>query len=136
MSARGAILGSQRPTPPDGDTKVPIGKPIITSIQDYYDDHVSLPIFAPDELIGMTVLKKVDDDIVQAKVVRQIIDRDGDNHQQIIFLLSLGHGALEEIISYNELSDLVNESMQARESGEHDFITYSGIVDHQGRNLC
>ena len=80
----------------------------------------------------MTVLKKVDDDIVRAKVVQQIIDCDANNHQQIKFLLSLGDGALEEIISYNELSDLVNESMQARESGEHDFTTYSRILDHQG----
>ena len=54
----------KRPVPPDGDTNVPVSKPIITSIQDYYDNPVSLPIFAPDELIGMTVLKKVDDDIV------------------------------------------------------------------------
>ena len=65
-------------------------------------------------------------------MVRQIIDRDANNHQQIKFLLSLGNGALEEIISYNKLSDLVNESMEARESGKHDFITYSGILDHQG----
>ena len=122
----------QRPTPPRSDTKVPIGKPIIKSIQDYYDDPISLPVFAPDKLIGMTVLKKVDDDIVQAKVVRQIIDHDADNHQQIKFLLSLGDGESEEIISYNELSDLVNKSMQAGESGEQDFTTYSGILDHQG----
>ena len=65
-------------------------------------------------------------------MVQQIIDRDADNNQQIKFLLSLGNGALEEIISYNELSNLVNESMQARESGEHDSFTYSGILDHQG----
>ena len=44
----------------------------------------------------------------------------------------MGDGALEEIISYNELSNLVNESMEARESGKHDFMTYSGILDHQG----
>ena len=54
----------QRPAPPDGDTNIPVGKPIITSIQDYNDDPISLPIFAPDELIGMTLLEKVDDDIV------------------------------------------------------------------------
>ena len=118
----------QRPTPPNSDTKVPIGKPIITSIQDYYDDPVSLPVIATDELIGMTMLKKVDDDIVRAKVVRQIIDRDAENHQQIKSLLSLGDGELEEIISYNELFDLVNESMQARESGGQDFATYSRIL--------
>ena len=122
----------QRPVSPNGDTNVPVAKPIITSIQDYYDDPISLTEFAPDELIGMTMLKTVDDDIVQAKVVRQIIDRDADNHQQIKFLLSLGDGALEEIISYNKLSNLVNESMEARDSGKHNFMTYSGILDHQG----
>ena len=93
------------------------------SIQDYYYDPISLPVFAPDELIGMTVLKKVDNDIVQAKVVWQIIDHKAENHQKIKFLLSLGDGALEEIISYNELSDLVSELMKARESGENDFLT-------------
>ena len=65
-------------------------------------------------------------------MVQQIIDHDADNHQQIKFLLSLGDGALDEIISYNELSDLVNKSMQTRESGAHNFITYSRILDHQG----
>ena len=60
------------------------------------------------------------------------MDRDAKNNQQIKFLLSLSSGQLEEIISYNELSDLVNESMVAKESGQHDFITYSGIINHQG----
>ena len=60
------------------------------------------------------------------------MDRDAKNHQQIKFLLSLGDGQLEEIISYNELSDLVNESMAAKESRQHDFILYSGIISHQG----
>ena len=93
------------------------------SIQDYYDDPICLPVFAPDELIGMTISKKVDNDIVSAKA---------ENHQKIKFLLSLGNGALEEIISYNELSDLFSELMGARESGKHDFLTYSSILDHQG----
>ena len=54
------------------------------------------------------------------------------NHQKIKFLLSLGDGQLEEIISYNKLSNLVTESMAAEESGQSEFSSYSGIVDHQG----
>ena len=60
------------------------------------------------------------------------MDHDSENHQQIKFLLALGDGQLEEIISYNELSDLVEESKAAKESGRNDLVPYSGIVDHQG----
>ena len=61
-----------------------------------------------------------------------MMDHDTENHQQIKFLLSLGDGQLKELIPNNELSDLVTESMQAKESGHNDFITYAGILDHQG----
>ena len=55
-----------------------------------------------------------------------------ENHNQIKFLLSLGDGQLEEIVSYNELSNLVTKSMAAKESGQQDVMPYSGILDHQG----
>ena len=80
----------------------------------------------------MTVLSEVDDKILCAKVVRQIMDCDAENHQQIKFLLALGDGELEEIISYNELSNLVIESMASKENGQMDKFTYSGILNHQG----
>ena len=123
---------SQRPAPSDGDTNAPVSKPIVTTIQDYYSEPVQLPVFSPDELLGMTILRPVDDELVRAKVVRKIMDRDAENHQQIKFLLALGDGKLEEIISYNELNDLVTDSLAAKESGQQDLISYAGIVDHQG----
>ena len=55
-----------------------------------------------------------------------------ENHNQIKFLLSLGDGQLEEIVSYNELSNLVTKSMVAKESRQQDVMLYSGILDHQG----
>ena len=60
---------SKCPVPPDGDTSIPVTKPVITTIQDYYEDPKDLPSFLPDELLGMTVLRKIDDDLLQAKVV-------------------------------------------------------------------
>ena len=114
---------NQRPTPADGDTSVPVTKHVFTSIQDYYNSPVALPTFSPDELLGMTVLRQVDDNFVKAKVVRKIVDRDSENHQQIKFLLALGDGQLEEIITYNELSDLVEESKAVKESGRSDLAT-------------
>ena len=123
---------SQRPAPYDEDINAPVSKPIITTIQDRYNEPVQLPIFSPDELLVMTILRPVDDELVRAKVVRKIMDRDAENHQQIKFLLTLGDGKLEEIISYNELNDLVSESLAAKESGQQDLISYAGILDHQG----
>ena len=122
----------QRPNPSNGDTSILVTKPVITTIQDHFDNNLELPMFSPDELIGMTVLRNVDEELIRAKVVRKIMDRDAENHSQIKFLLLLGDGQVEEIISYNELSDLVTESMSAKESGIQDFMTYSGILDHQG----
>ena len=122
----------QRPNPSNGDTSILVTKLVITTIQDYFDNNLSLPMFSPDELIGMTVLCTVDEDVIWAKVVHKIMDRDAENHSQIKFLLSLGNGQLEEIISHNELSDLVTESMSAKESGVQDVMTNSGILDHQG----
>ena len=123
---------SQCPAPSDGDTNALVSKPIVTTIQDYYSEPVQLPVFSLDELLGMTILRPVDDELVRAKVVRKIMDRDAENHQQIKFLLALGDGKLEEIVSYNELNDLVTDSLAAKESGQQDLISYAGILDHQG----
>ena len=60
------------------------------------------------------------------------MDWDAKNHSQIKFLLALGDGQLEEIISYNKLSNLVTESLAAKDTGQQDFASYSGILDHQG----
>ena len=79
---------SQCPAPLDGDTNIPVSKPIATTIQDHYNEPIQLPMFSPDELLGMTILRPVDDELVRAKVVRKIMDRDAENHQQIKFLLA------------------------------------------------
>ena len=91
---------------------------------------MQLPTFSPDALFGMTILRMVDDELIHANVVHKIMDHDAENHNQIKFLLALGDGQLEEIISYNELSDLVTESQGAKASGHQDFVSYSGIIDH------
>ena len=59
---------------PHGDTSVPVTRPVLTSTQDYYNSPVALPTFSPDELLGMTVLQQVNDNLVKAKVVRKIMD--------------------------------------------------------------
>ena len=123
---------TQRPNPSDSDTRVPTSKPVVSSNKDYYEEPVHLPTFSPDEVLGMTIVKDDGGEFIHAKLVRKIMDRDAENHNQIKFLLALGDGQLEELISYNELSDLVTESMATKESGHQDVASYSRIFDHQG----
>ena len=109
--------------------------PVLTSIQDFYDDAINLPKFSPEDLIGMTFLKTSPDsegDCMRAKVVHQIMDCDAENHKQIKFLLSLGDGELEELISYNKLCDLITEQMESKGMGYGDIYTFKSILDHQG----
>ena len=122
---------TQRPNPSDGDTRVPTSKPVVSSIQDYYDEPVHLPTFSPNELLGMMIVKDDGGEFICAKVVRKIMDRNAENHDQIKFLRALGDGQLDELISYNELCDLVTELMATKESGQQDVASYSEILDHQ-----
>jgi hypothetical protein len=69
---------------------------------------LKLPLFTPEELVGRTFLRSTDDgQTFRAKVVRKMIDNDSDNHQKIKFLLEIGEGDYDEIMAYNELSDLL-----------------------------
>ena len=61
----------QRPSPPDSDVDVPVEKPVLTTIQDYYDESVNLPIFSPDKLLGMTILCPADEGLVHVKVIQK-----------------------------------------------------------------
>ena len=63
------------------------------------------------------------------------MDCDAKNHQQIKFLLSLGDGQLEEIIPYNELSNLVNESMVKSATYSSEFMATCHAME-QIINLC
>ena len=123
----------------DGDTSDPVEAPVLTSIQDFYDNAINLPKFSPEELIGMTFLKTSSDsegDSMRAKVVHQIMDCDAENHQQIKFLLSLGDGELKELISYNKLCDLITEQMESKGTGYGEIHTLKSILDHQGPLKC
>ena len=119
------------PTGTPGEPKTPGTQPL-KSIQDYYDAPVRLPRFSPDELIGRTFLYEVDDQRIRAKVIKKILDRDAENHQNIKMLISIGDDQLEELIAYNELSDLVSEQMDAEARGEDVEYPFRAIVGHKG----
>lgn len=69
---------------------------------------------------------------VRAAIVRQVIDRGAENHQNTKFPLSLGDNELEEIIACDELSDIVEEQHVAEGRGEVDVFVFRDVLDHQG----
>jgi hypothetical protein len=124
-------------TPAGGeDSSTSMPKQYIYSVADNLElnpSDVKLPLFSPEELLGLTFLKTTDDgQTMRAKVVRKIRDQDADNHQKIKFLIEVGDGEMDEIITYNELSDLIEKQHEAEVNGETDVWTFKSIVGHQG----
>ena len=106
---------------------------MVTNIQDYYDVPVDLPRFSPEELIGLTFLYDTGDgEKVRAKITKKVLDRDAENHERIKMLLSYDDDKVEELISYNELCDIVAQQHDAEASGETDIFTFRDVIDHQG----
>ena len=121
-------------------TSTPSGEssqqPVLSSLSDAMNvdpESMKLPSFAPEELVGLTYLRDQEDGSrIRAKVVRKILDRDAENHQNIKFLVSCGDDAYEEIVAYNELSDLIERQHQAEPDGELDTWTFRDILEHAG----
>jgi hypothetical protein len=125
----GAVLDTEPETDP---LQIPTHRPVVHTVQDQFFDTVQLPRFSVTDLIGMTFLHDVDDQKIRAKVVKQVNDRDAENHQRIKFLVSIGDDEIEELIAYNELSDIIEEQVNAEEKGETELFTFRKILDHQG----
>jgi hypothetical protein len=69
----------------------------------------------------------------RAKVARQIIDNDAANHKAIKFLVEMSNGQLDEIIAYNELSDIIEQQHEAELHAPDDYTwAFKAINDHQG----
>ena len=109
-------------------------RPVIATVQDSYgSEFVKIPKFSPEELLGITFLRETpDDEVIRAKVIRKVLDRDAENHENIKFLISLGDDELEELISYNELCDIIEDQWSAEERGEQPVFAFKSITGHQG----
>jgi hypothetical protein len=93
-----------------------------------------LPEFSPDELLGQTCLREMEDgQRMRARVSRKSQDVDANNHQQIKFLIEVGEGAFDEILAYNELSDLI-EKRNLEEAEDHGSAgwAFKQITGHMG----
>ena len=94
---------------------------------------LEVPKFSPHELLGLTFFHETEDgNRIRAQVTRKVMDRDAENHQNIKFLVSIGNGELEELIAYNELSDIIERQHQAEADGEIDTWILRDVVAHEG----
>jgi hypothetical protein len=63
--------------------------------------------------MGMTFLRALESgNFCRAKIVQKILDKDAQNHQHIKFLVKVGDNDYDEIISYNELSKIIEEQQE------------------------
>jgi hypothetical protein len=93
------------------------------------------PHFSPDDLLGLTFIRDMDDGRkFWATVARQqIVDNDAANHQRIKFLVEMSHGQLDKIIAYNELSDIIEQQHEAELHAPDDSTwAFKAINAHQG----
>ena len=120
------------PTGTPGESAAPAQGPI-KSVQDFYDVPISLPKFSPEELIGLTFLHELDDgQQVRARISKKILDRDAENHERIKMLISYDDDRVEEVVSYNELCDIVAEQHEKEAHGETELFTFTEVLRHQG----
>ena len=120
------------PPPADGNTTVVSSQLVIHSLDDHLDGSIHDPKFSPEELLGMTFVCNHDGCEFCVKVIWKVLDCDAQDHHTIKFLLALGDRELEEIISYNELYNLISEQHRAKINGHEELLGFHKISDHQG----
>ena len=94
----------EHPPAPSGPLSLDRGevssRPVLHSLSDALDvnpSNLELPKFSPDELLGLSFLRDTDNgQCIRAKVMRKILDRDAENHQNIKFLVQCGEDEYEE----------------------------------------
>ena len=85
---------------------------------------VKLPRFTIDELMGRTFLLPTEDgQRLRAEIVHKINDLDAQNHQNIKLLCKVGDEGAEQILTYQELCDLIDEQ-DAEEANPEKLWTF------------
>ena len=84
--------------------------------------------------MGMTFLRELENgNSCRAKIVQKILEKDAQNHQQIKFLVKVVDNDYDEIISYNELSNIVEEQQERQpETPDTAIWSFKEIRSHKG----
>ena len=101
-----------------------------------------MPTFDPSDLIGRTFLLPPEEngERHRAKVTRQvveIIDQDnGQRVENINFILRIGNGKVEELISYNQLLEHLENAQDHDMGMDQELYRFRAIIGHQGPLLA
>ena len=97
-----------------------------------------MPSFNPDDLIGKTYLQPPEENgerfraKVTKKIIDQIEDEAGQRIENINYLIDVGNGRAEEIISYNQLLDHLQAAEQEDAQISDGAFQFRDITGHQG----
>ena len=101
-----------------------------------------MPTFDPSDLIGRTflLLPEENGERHRAKVTRQvveIIDQDnGQRVENIKFIIDIGNGKVEELISYNQLLEHLENAQDHDMGMAQELYRFIAIIGHQGPLLA
>ena len=101
-----------------------------------------MPTFDPSDLIGRTFVLPPEEngERHRGKVTRQvveIIDQDnGQGVESINFILDIGNGKVEELISYNQLLEYLENAQDHDMGMDQELYRFRAIIGHQGPLLA
>ena len=98
-----------------------------------------MPTFDPSDLIGRTFLLPPEEngERHRAKVTRQVVEIiDQDNGQRVDFILDIGNGKVEELISYNQLLEHLENAQDHDMGMDQELYRFRAIIGHQGPLLA
>ena len=97
-----------------------------------------MPTFDPSDLIGRTFLLPPEEngERHRAKVTRKVVEiidqEDGKRVENINFILDIGNGKVEELISYNQLLEHLENAQDHDMGMDQELFKFRAIIGHQG----
>ena len=130
--------GGEASTSKQPSSKVPTV--FIRSRQDDADpSHIKpMPEFDPDDLIGRTFLfpPQENGEMLRAKVTKKVVEEieaeDANRIPNINFILDIGEGKVEEIITYNQLLDHLEQAEKEDNFMDQELYKFRAIIGHKG----
>ena len=101
-----------------------------------------MPTFDPSDLIGRTFLLPPEEngERHRAKVTRKVVEiidqEDGKRVENINFILDIGNGKVEELISYNQLLEHLENAQDHDMGMDQELFKFRAIIGHQGHLLA
>ena len=93
---------------------------------------LKLPRFSIEELMGRTFLVDMEDgQRLCAEIIQKINEQDAQNHKNIKLLCKVGDEGAEDILTYQEICDLVKQQ-DSKELGKDKLWTFKKILGHNG----